>query len=532
MRGADMATELYKFTPSLEDPKALQELLIGREALVRRLLQAIEEAGKGGSIQHFLLLGPRGIGKTHLLLLLHNGVKGTIHWDREFRDLPKRWESILFSEEQYSIGSLMELLIGILERLQDQSPMPETERLLARLREIWMPGEAERESLIDYLVRRREETGKRYLLLLDNVHMILEALSEEDQGRLREILMSQDLFMIIGSAPTLFQAVFDYEAPFYNFFEVIWLKELTVEKVEELLKKRMERDGHRDLLEKLQQPQYRGKLQAMIHLTGGNPRLTLSLYQILSRGEILEVERGLLRIFDELTPYFQERMNALSPQQRKIIEMLALMKGPSTPTEIARATHLRVNVVTSQLDRLREQGYIRRLAGEGKRETLYDISEQLFRLWRMMRVEAGRRRLHFLMKFIEIWYAEARRDERQALASFRKAFLHLKDTTQEPDLELAGNLLNMLLRAKEIPLTEEALELLEAQEPDWGEFLRPYREAIRFLKTKKRSILNRLFPEVREIVEQIVAQVEKAEETETARPKPKTRSKSQRKRKT
>lgn len=397
--------ELFKFTPALERPENLQKFLVGREPLVKRLLQAIDKASGSKTIQHFLLIGPRGIGKTHLLLLLYYTVKGVIRWDGGFGNLSRAWEPVLLSEEQYMISSLPELLLEVLKHVKEQAQAPNDEsRLLTYLQSAKMLDETTECEILEYLLQRRSETGKRILLLLDNFQMILGNFSEEDRSRLRSILMSQDLFMIVGTAPTLFDAIVNYEEPFYNFFEIIWLKEVTLEEIEALIKKRLEHDKRTDILERFDD--YRPRIRAIVHLTGGNPRLILSLYQIFTEGGITEVERALLRLLEELTPYFQDRMKELSPQQRKVIEAMALADGLLTPTEIAQAAHLGVNIVTGQLKRLQKLGYVRSHKKKGKREVLYDISEQLFRLWRQMRVEAGRRRLGFIVKFLKIWFSE------------------------------------------------------------------------------------------------------------------------------
>ncbi|HED03353.1 MAG TPA: tetratricopeptide repeat protein [Candidatus Fraserbacteria bacterium] len=148
----------------------------------------------------------------------------------------------------------------------------------------------------------------------------------------------------------------------------------------------------------------RPRLQAILHLTGGNPRLILSLYRIFAEAEIVEVERSFLALLDDLTPYFQDRMNELAPQQRKIVDAISLMDGPSTPTELAGAARLNVNAVTTQLRRLEKEGYVKSHKERGKKATLYDISERLFRLWRQVSVEAGRRRLRVIVKFLESWF--------------------------------------------------------------------------------------------------------------------------------
>ena len=398
-----MPEGLFKFTPALEDPGVLQATSVGREKELRRLFQAIREGAEKKGNQHFLLVGPRGIGKTHLLLLLYHSVKGTIAWDELCRNLGQSWVPILFSEEEYRITSLLDLLLEILARLKEELLDGQLLRLTTRLEQGLLPGEEEKELILDYLRKKRQEMGKKFLLLLDNLHDILPHFTEEDQGRLRDILMHEDLFMLIGTAPTLFDTVIDHEAPFYNFFEVIWLQEIGEDQVKELLAKRLRLDNRDDLLEKLDK--YEDRLKALVHLAGGNPRLILSLYQIFTESKIIEVERDFKKLLDEMTPYFQDRMKELPPQQRKIVDALALADGPITPTEIARLARLPVKTVNSQLNRLKEAGFVRRIKERKRREVLYDINERLFRLWRQMRVEAGRKRLRFIVKFIEIWFS-------------------------------------------------------------------------------------------------------------------------------
>jgi len=397
-----MPRELFKFTPALEDPQSLKIVSVGRTLELKRLLQAIGEGARRKGNQHFLLVGPRGIGKTHLLLLIYHSVKGTIGWNDLSRDLSSSWIPVLFAEEEYRITSLVDLLLEVLLRLREEAPDEQLVRLIERLEQVQLPGEEEKELALEYLLQKRRKEGKGFLLLLDNLQDMLPHFTQEDQGRLRDILMTKDIFMLIGTAPTLFNTVIKHEAPFYNFFEVIWLQEIGEEQVKGLIERRLKLDGRDDLLKKLDE--YEDRLRALVHLTGGNPRLILSLYQIFTASKIIEVERDFIKLLDEMTPYFQDRMKELSPQQRKVIDAVALMDGPATPTEIARFARLPVNVTNSQLKRLKEAGFVKAIKERKRRETLYEISERLFRLWRQMRVEAGRRRLRFIVRFIEIWF--------------------------------------------------------------------------------------------------------------------------------
>ena len=61
---------------------------------------------------------------------------------------------------------------------------------------------------------------------------------------------------------------------------------------------------------------------------------------------------------DELTPYYQERIRWLSPQQRQIVEYLCSNEGTCTPKEIARHLLTAENSISGQLKKLLELGYV------------------------------------------------------------------------------------------------------------------------------------------------------------------------------
>ena len=102
----------------------------------------------------------------------------------------------------------------------------------------------------------------------------------------------------------------------------------------------------------------------MLHyFTGGNPRLVLMLYRIVASSDLIDVQRGLEKLLDAVTPYDKAKIESLPPQQGKILDHIARVSartgsGP-TPTEIAAETRLPVNRVTSQLKRLSGLGYAR-----------------------------------------------------------------------------------------------------------------------------------------------------------------------------
>ena len=409
--------EIHKYNPALLEPKELKRFFVGRGVILDRVLMALKEGIKMPSNPHFLFIGSRGMGKTHLLLLIYHIVKGEISWDG-YKMLEKGWIPLIFSEESYSITTIEDLFFEICNKVQEYINNSRLQSFLKKIKDKALFEEHFIDQAISILKDIRDD--RKYLLLIDNLHEILETFDEKGQQKLRGILQTYNFFVIIGTATTYFEAIADYERPFYNFFQTLWLKELNFEEIKEIF---FRLEGNEKKIEEIEP-----KIKAIGHLTGGNPRLVLSLYKIIKDFGIIAIERQLISLLDELTPYMRDVASQFPPQQRKILEALAINGAPMTPTEIAKFTKLKVGIVTSQLKRL--EGHVRILKEKGRRETLYDIKDKLFSLWRQMRLDASKRRLLFIVRFLEIWYRKEEL-EKIAIISIKEAYKALKKNTTD-----------------------------------------------------------------------------------------------------
>ena len=368
----------YKFSPNLASPEERRETFVAHEAILEDLLDRARKIESGA--RHCILIGPRGIGKTHLLLLLADSIEAD-------ETLASRWVVVRFAEEEYSITSLAELFSRVIESL----PNGKSEKIGRDV-----------DLALAHILDFSADSGKHLLLLLDNIQLYFNQFPDADIGRMRDILMSKPVFLIVGAAPSYFKQMTGYEESFYNFFEPIHLNELSPEEAEEMLCLRAEFEGAHQFLEQFDQ--CLPKIKAAARLTGGNPRLILMLYQVMCESGVVEASEAFKRLLDELTPYFQGRMDGLPPQARKVLDTLASMESPATPTELAEATGLSLNSMTSQLKRLKDSGFIQQAKLRRSRETRYEVTERLFRMWRDMRTEVGRTRLGFLIRFLNLWY--------------------------------------------------------------------------------------------------------------------------------
>ena len=389
---------LYKYTPALTDPDVLKKTIVGRDEQLKTIERILKSASSGRSFSHALLIGPRGIGKTHILRVIYHAVRGDIEMGTlgSYKD---RFVPVITPEEEY-VDTIEKFLSLIVDYIVSGAAAP-----LAAA-----PADRSRDALLSYVRGFKGKTGRVLLLLIDNFNDLLDAFTEEDQSALRELLMTSRSVLLIGAAPTLFEAIVNHDKPLYNFFETIWLTDLSFDDMKQMLRSFADIEERKDLIEQFESSD--AKLRAIHALSGGNPRLILSLYQIMAEGDVTSVEATFLKLVDGLSPLFREKMKDISRQQREIIDIMARSDGLLTPTEIASATKLPVNVVNAQIKRLETFGYLQKVPTSHAKRALYQIRERLFALWRQMRVEAGRKRLGFIVKFYEAWYT---REELQYL---------------------------------------------------------------------------------------------------------------------
>jgi Cdc6-like AAA superfamily ATPase len=112
---AQKALYLSHFTPSMMQPETLQQMLVQRQPLIDACYDDVVHSVTTRAKHHYLFVGPRGIGKTHLISLLHHRLlmseeirkKGLIAWMRE---------------EEWGVTSFFELVLRILRTLDQKSP--------------------------------------------------------------------------------------------------------------------------------------------------------------------------------------------------------------------------------------------------------------------------------------------------------------------------------------------------------------------------------------------------------------------------
>lgn len=398
----------------LTSPEHLRHITVGRDPLLRDTVDTLRKNAGRKPKHHQLFIAPRGCGKTHFLSLIEDEI-------RRDPKLTAAYQVVRFPEEANRVGSFADFLLticGILasegapwSELHDRLAMEEDDNIVA-------------ETLVKALRARWHETRRAFVLMVENLNQILEEQMKKPKAvqALRGFLMADNGCLLIATAPVHFGAHTKPDAPFYDFFDTQILDLLSAEDTVTLIRRNLEWDHRQDLLARFDE--LRPRLLAIHTMTGGSPRLTVMLYELLSTESITAVRDQFLQLQDRITPFYQDRMRDLSPQERAVLETIATMRDTrgqpaprKTPANIAKRMRMSQPQTSSLLARLTKDLYLRSDPNpDDKRSTVYTIREGFFDLWLAMNLSrASARRIPFLSDFFAAYYQleEERRRKRE-----------------------------------------------------------------------------------------------------------------------
>ncbi len=402
-------TSFFPYTIRKATYNELKASFVAREALLNELISSLKHQANAETLQHWMILGTRGMGKSHIITMIYHMVK-------QDKTLKKNWTPILMNEEEQEVFSLNTLFIRIMTKLSDELEDSDTlksheiNEILDSLRD----GKSQEEifdTVESYLKDFVVESQKRLLVLLENADdLFTRCLPQPNHiKKLRNILLNENFFLFLATSPTSFDRISRSSAPLYGFFRIRRLDLLGYNQSIELLKKwaRLEeKSGGRDeLISQLREDDYR--LRVLYHLTGGNPRVLLFLYMAISgQGGIKTAADTFSRLLEEdLSAYYLSRMRDLANQVQPIVIALAESDRNLTQTEIARKTFLPAKSIGTAIVRLENDGIVRPVTDKKGKNTLYTLTDHLFRLWYRWRTSIRDRKVvEAVVEFLAIWY--------------------------------------------------------------------------------------------------------------------------------
>ncbi len=440
-----MTVTARKFNPGFLTDEELTASFCVRKVEFDSIVEMLRGC-TGTSNPHQIVIGPRGSGKTILLLRVAAEV-------RQDPELSPRFFPVVFAEESYEVARAGEFWLEALSRLADQAPPRDdapdlrlTCRDLRAIKDDQTLGERCLGALLDFSDRE----DKRLVLMVENLNMMFRDMADRDAGwRLRKILQTEPRIILLASATSRFAEIDHPEHALYDLLRVRTLQPLDTGECAVLWETVSGQRPPRQTIRPLE------------ILTGGSPRLVAIVAGFgpgLSFGELMD---DLLDLVDEHTEYFKSHIEALPAQERRVYLALADLWKPATTREIAERCRIETSKCSAQLARLTERGVVQVIGGSLRRKQYY-LTERLYNIYYLLRRNGGPDSLiQALIQFMEAFYSRSElrnigasmaREERTLDGEMRS--LHrtaLEQLVQLP--ALAGH-------------REELLALLPEEEPE------------------------------------------------------------------
>ena len=440
-----MTTPPRKYNPGFLTDEELMSSFCVRTAEFDSIVEMLGGC-TGTANPHQIVIGPRGSGKTSLLLRVAAEV-------RRDPELSRRFFPVVFAEESYEVASAGEFWLEALSRLAGQSPPRDdapdlhlTCRDLRAIQDDQTLGERCLGALLDFSDRE----DKRLVLMVENLNMMFRDMGDRDAGwRLRKILQTEPRIILLATATSRFDEIDHPDHALYDLFRVRTLQPLGTEECAVLWETVSGQRPPRQTIRPLE------------ILTGGSPRLVAIVAGFgpgLSFGELMD---DLLDLVDEHTEYFKSHIEALPAQERRVYLALADLWKPATTREIAERSRIETSKCSAQLARLTERGVVQVTGGSLRRKQYY-LTERLYNIYYLLRRNGGPDSLiQALIQFMESYYS---------LSELRDIGVSMAREARILDGEMRSLHRTALEKLVKLPVMaghrEELLALLPEEEPE------------------------------------------------------------------
>ncbi len=379
-----MTIRFVKHNPAFLDSEQLIKNFVARQVDLELLTRLISDNATESN-QHLLINGPRGSGKTILVRRIAAEIE-------QHEALSNRFYPLIFSEESYLVSSAAEFWLEALFHLGRQTGDEQWKQVYLELR-TETNDQKLCEQALQQLLHFADSTGKKILLIVENLNMLFGDMANEEEGlAICHTLMNHPRLQLLATATNLFAGV-DHPSP--AMFEIFRIHELQP----------LEDDECNAIWELIAGEKLAGEqIRPARILTGGNPRMLAILARCGAKRPFRQLLESLVDAIDEHTDYFKSHLDDMAPIERKVYLALAELWNISSVREIAFEARLDVNKTSAYLNRLISRGVIV-IEKQAKRNKLYGVTEGIYNIYYLMRRHGCQaERVMAMVKFMISFY--------------------------------------------------------------------------------------------------------------------------------
>lgn len=354
-------------TDNATDEEIVKQFIV-RKLEFNSIIKTLTDQGKRG-LQNFMLIGKRGMGKSTLLRRVEIEINNI-----QKENFESKLIAIRLSSEGYRISRLFKLWETIIDVLSEKEPQLAIEQKKIE------DSENYETLLIPIITNYLSKQDKSLLLLIDNLDSILQAINSKEGHQLREILIQYPI-QIIGNTMFYDEKYYAYDQPFFDFFKIISLKNLTPTETSNFINLLIEEE--KSLGNTIKPTKKQHTINTLRILSGGVPRTIVLLVSVLFDDNLDTTVSHLKKLLELVTPLYQDRMKSLSNQQKEIMWAMATIWNKTGVGDIAKLTRMESKNVSAQMKVLEQNGYIIKDDIPG-RNNYYLIDERFFNIWLLM----------------------------------------------------------------------------------------------------------------------------------------------------
>ncbi len=385
------------YTPHREHGGDLDARTVGREPVLASLLHRFQVAGTVGTLQHTLLVGPRGSGKSHV-------IEVALHRLAQDADLAGRLRIARLPEDVIGITSFSDMLLSIVERLGLDDGVVANAREHRRRKE---------ETVLEGLIV--DALGDSLLVIvIENLDRLFGGIGEHGQRSFRSWVETSRRILVVATSPLLIEAVRSRDEPWYGSFVVDSLPGLSTDEATTLVAHLARQRGGDDVAEYVEGPEGRRRLATIQQLASGSPRLWTIFADVVTVPSLELVIPAVEDLLEGLVPYYQQRLWELPPNEQKVVMALATAGSAHAPArEVAERAGLEEGSAGVTLRRLEESGWVssQKMPETDQRSTWYELREPLFRYYLQYR-QGDTRTIRLILELLQAWFDPAIRTGR------------------------------------------------------------------------------------------------------------------------